>query len=160
MKKEQKQSKLTGLMALIVFSAFAVCLLLVLLTGANVYSRLTRRSQEIYAARTAAQYVSTRVRQARDVVLEDFGGQEALVFREEIDGVSYLTRVYCYDGFLWELFCAESGSFSPCDGEKVLEAKKLSLHLEEDCLYADLTLPDGTLRQLVLYLRNGKEICP
>ena len=76
MKKEQENSKITGLMALLVFAVFAVCVLGVLLTGAGVYKRLVGSGAEDYSRRTAAQYVTTRVRQADragSVGLEDFG---------------------------------------------------------------------------------------
>lgn len=46
------------------FGVFAGCVLGVLLTGADAYQRLTDRGQETFDERTAAQYLTTRVRQA------------------------------------------------------------------------------------------------
>lgn len=163
MKKEQENSKITGLMALLVFAVFAVCVLGVLLTGAGVYKRLVGSGAEDYSRRTAAQYVTTRVRQADragSVGLEDFGGQDALVLREKIGGSMYLTRVYCFDGWIRELFTTESGDFSPEDGEKVLEAEGLSFAMEGSSLLAQITLPDGTVQELTLYLRSEGEVLP
>ena len=163
MKKEQENSKITGLMALLVFAVFAVCVLGVLLTGAGVYKRLVGSGAEDYSRRTTAQYVTTRVRQAGragSVGVEDFGGQDALVLREEIGGSVYLTRVYCFDGWVRELFTAESGDFSPEDGEKVLEAEELSFAMEGSSLLAQITLPDGTVQELTLYLRSEGEVLP
>lgn len=159
MKNERKKSKITDLMALLVFSVFAVCVLAVLLTGADVYRKLVDRGDSCYDSRTAAQYVTTRVRQADQagsIAVEDFGGVEALVLREEINGKAYLTRVYCFDGFIRELFTGENGSFSPEDGEKLLEAEGLSFSLGENLLAASITLSDGTVRELTLYLRSGE----
>lgn len=53
-----------GLLALLLLLVFAVCVLSVLLTGAGTYQTLTRRDQDSYDRRTAAQYLATRVRQA------------------------------------------------------------------------------------------------
>lgn len=163
MKNEPRKSKITGLMSLLVFGVFAVCILAVLLTGADVYKGLVDRGAEDYDRRTAAQYVSTRVRQADaagSVSVEDFSGQPTLVLREEINGTTYLTRVYCYDGYIRELFAAESGSFSPEDGEKLLEAQQLSFSLDGDLLSARITLPDGTAQTVSLYLRSTEEVRP
>ena len=51
--------KWTDLMALLVFALFALCVLLVLLTGAKIYRNLVDRSRESYEARTAAQYITS-----------------------------------------------------------------------------------------------------
>ena len=55
---------LEGLMALLLFGVFAVCLLMVLLTGADSYQGLTRRDRISDNRRVCAQYLATRVRQA------------------------------------------------------------------------------------------------
>lgn len=152
---KEKTSKITDLLALVVFTVFAVCVLLVLLTGAKVYRRLVYSGSESYEARTAVQYVATRVRQAETVTVEDFGGYAALVTSEEIGGETYLTRVYCHDGYIRELFCAENAALSPEDGEKIMEAENLSFSLESGILTARI----GS-REMKLYLRSGKEVGP
>lgn len=48
-----------GLLALLLLLVFAVCVLSVLLTGADTYQTLTRRDQDSYDRRTAAQYLAT-----------------------------------------------------------------------------------------------------
>ena len=143
-----------------VFTLFAVCILMVLLTGADVYTRLVEDGEEAYARRTAAQYLTTRVRQGECVSTEDFGGCDALVFRETIGSRAYLTRVYCYDGAIRELFSAEGGDFSPEEGETVLEASKLSFSLDGALLQAEIAFPDGSTEQLTWYLRTGQEVAP
>lgn len=158
MKQEAAKAKLTDLAAGLVFGVFALCLLLVLLTGADVYGKLVDRGQGDYTRRTATQYLATRVRQADQVsvTVEDFDGLETIVLREQIGGSTYLTRVYCYDGWLWELFTAEGGEFSPEDGQRLTEAENLSLKLENGLLFALLRFSDGTTRELTLYLRSGE----
>ena len=126
--------KITDLLALTVFTAFAVCALVVLLSGAQVYQRLVQRGEDSFRLRTASQYVTPRVRQAENVTVADFDGCEALCIQEEIDGKVYVTRIYCYDGFLRELFCAQSAELSPEDGEKIMEAERMSFSQDEDLL--------------------------
>lgn len=151
---KEKALKITDFLALTVFTVFAVCLLLVLLTGAGVYRNLVQTGQEHYADRTKAMYLTTRVRQSSAITVEDFGGCQALVSREEIDDETYLTRVYCYDGSLRELFSAENAALQPEDGEKILEAESASFSLEDGLLIAEI---DG---ERLLYWTAGKEAAP
>lgn len=159
MKTGQNKRNIDNLLVLLLFGVFAVCILSVLLTGADVYQRLASRDQRSYDQRTAAQYLTTRVRQADrlgDVRIEPFEGQDALVFTEDIDGHTYETLVYCYDGYLWELFVAAGGSFLPEDGEKILAAQDLSIRQDGQLLDMELTSPSGETQALRLYLRSGK----
>lgn len=155
-----KQWKVTDLISLVAFGLFAVFVLLVLLTGADVYRNLVDRGDTHFRQRTVSQYLATRIRQGDDknkISLENFEGVDALVIREEIRGKTYLTRVYCYDGWLRELFTGESSRVSPEHGEKILEVETLSLSLENGMLFLRITLPDGSVQERMLYLRSGKE---
>ena len=60
MKKKTTQHHIDALAALLLFGVFAVCVLAVLLSGADAYQRLTRRDQNAFDRRTAAQYLATR----------------------------------------------------------------------------------------------------
>lgn len=155
---EKKEPKVTGLLVLVVFTLFSLCILGVLLTGAKSYEALVRRGGESYVYRTAAQYLSTRVRQADQmdaISVEDFGGQTALVLRQEIHGETYLTRIYCHNGSLRELFTAETGTFSPEDGERLLALSALSFEKTENTLSAHVTMADGREQTLHWYLHAG-----
>lgn len=152
---KEKSSKITDLLSLGVLAVFAVCALLVLLLGARVYRNLVETGGETYRARTASQYLTTRVRQAGQVEVTDFEGCDALVIREEVGSRVYLTRIYCYDGWLRELYAAESARLHPADGEKILEAEEMTLSLEAGLLRAEL---DGG--SLVLHQRAGREAAP
>lgn len=163
MNNNHQKLDMTALAALLVFAVFAVCILLVLLTGADVYKRLVDKRQQTYDSRTMAQYLTTRVRQADQsgsIATEDFEGVSALVLREEIHGEDYLTRVYAYDGYLRELFTAADGSFHPADGEIILEADTLSFSLTGNTLTVFLEPHGGQTQVLTLFLRSGREVQP
>lgn len=163
MNMKRNNGKTNALVVLLLFGLFAVCILSVLLTGADAYRRLARRDQHSYDGRTAVQYLSTRVRQADglgQVSVRSFEGADALVLTEEIEGQTYETLVYCHDGFLRELFSAAGSEFLPEDGEKVLEAQALVLELEGQSLTARLTGPEGEVRELILYLRSREGAAP
>ena len=81
---------------------------------------------------------------------------DALILTEEIESEAYETRVYCYDGYLRELFTSADGEFYPEDGEKILAAHGLTLSREGRVLTAELTDTEGQVRQMTLYLRSGE----
>lgn len=152
---KEKAYKITDLLSLTVLTIFALCALAVLLLGGRVYRNLAEAGEDSYRSRTACQYLTTRVQQAGKVAVSDFGGADALVIREEIGSRVYLTRIYCHDGWLRELYCAETADLQPADGEKILEADNLNLSLEDGLLTAEI---DGS--SLILRLRSGREVLP
>lgn len=160
--KMKRQGPWSALAVLVLFGVFAGCVLGVLLTGADAYQRLTDRGQTAFDERTAAQYLTTRVRQADaagSISVGEFGDQDhidTLFLEEQVDGERYCTRVYCWDGYLCELYGAVDGAFSPEDGEKVLELQALSLSLTDGSLQAELTGPDGQVQHVLVHLRSGE----
>jgi len=158
MRERSNRQSITTLAALLLLGVFGVSILSVLLTGAGTYRRLVQRHQLSYDRRTCAQYVAARVRQAPSpdaVTLSRFGSSDALVIREDVDGTVYLTRVYCHDGWLMELFAAADGDFAPEDGQKLLPADSLTLTQTGTLLQADIA-HSGETTQVAVQLR-GKE---
>lgn len=159
MKMKEQKRKADAVLVLVLFGVFAVCILSVLLTSADAYRRLAERDERSYDHRVATQYLATRVRQGDEagrILVETFDGVDALVLREEIEGEVYETRVYCYDGYLRELFAAQGEPFAAEDGEQVLRAEALTLSLENQVITAEITDSDGQVRAMTLYLRSGE----
>lgn len=150
---KERTSRLTDFAALMLFAVGAVCVLLVLLLGAKVYRNLVHDSNEHFEDRTAVQYVITRVRQAETVEIAEFDGCQALVIPEEINGETYLTRVYLYDGYLRELFCAADAALSAKDGEKLIPAEELCFQIDGTLLHARVNS-----RQVLLKLRCKEDV--
>jgi hypothetical protein len=156
--KRLMKHHIDGLVVLLLFGVFAACVLSVLLLGADAYKKLTERDQLSYDQRTAIQYLATKVRQADRagaVTVEDFQGVDALVLREDLDGEVYLTRVYCYDGYLRELSSAADADLSPADGEQVLAADSLLVEEQGNALRLQMET-DGSWQQEILALRSGE----
>lgn len=164
-----KRKEHTGtLAALLLFAVFAVCVLFVLLTGAELSGRIRDRDAAVYDSRTAEQYLTTKVRQADrvgQVFVADFSGggsrtqgDTLFLVQQEQDG-GYCTRIYCYDGYLRELFTDLDGEFAPEDGEVILPAERLAFTLTDGLLTVFLDDETEAQRQLTLYLRSG-EVAP
>ncbi len=122
------------LAALGLLVAFAVGLIACLVAGAGSYRRLGDQSAAAYDRRTACAYLSTQVRRAESVSVEPFGEGMALCLHQSLDGRAYVTRIYCYDGWLMELFAASEGRFAPEDGQPVLALDGLGMELKDGSL--------------------------
>ncbi|MBQ9858744.1 MAG: DUF4860 domain-containing protein [Oscillospiraceae bacterium] len=130
MKTQTKSNSLGSILVLLAFALLIVSLLMVLLTGADVVNRLTKRDEVNFDRRTAVSYITMRIHQSDcDGMLSvgTYCDGDALVITENIDGVSFQTLIYCYDGYLYELFCREGYAPDPEYGEKILPADSLSL---------------------------------
>ena len=154
-----KKRNLGFLLVLLVFAVFMVSVLLVLLTGADVVQSITERDQKSYDQRTIIQYISTRVRQADQagaIFVRTAETGDRLVLQEDIDGLLFETTIYCYDGYLRELFAGAGSERDPEYGEPVLPAETLQIMDQNSCLQVELQLPEGKEETLILYLRSGE----
>lgn len=131
---KEKRTKITEVLALLTLTVFAMCVLLVLLMGASAYRGLVDAGEESHGRRTAVGYLTTRVRQAESVELEPFQGYPSLLLQETVGGDTYVTRIYCWDGWLRELYSAPGAGLSVEDGEEILETDAFSCTLEGDLL--------------------------
>ena len=159
MKNNNMERSVSTLAALLMFALFAVGILSVLLSGAGVYQRLTQRDQISYDSRTCTQYIATKLRQVPApgaVAVADFGDGDALVIRETINQEEYLTRIYCHDGWLMELFTGTGGGFSPEDGEKILPLDGMSVEREGSLLTISLSGEDGVAWDLTVSIRGSE----
>ncbi len=166
MKKTIKKNSAMVLAPLLLFVIFTSCILGVLLTGASVYQTISSRNQTNFEHRTIAQYLTTRLRQS-DVATMSFVGDfyegipasdgNTFFIREVINDHTYYTRIYCHDGYLYELFTTAEGAFHPQEGEKLLELKELHFFLDSNLLEIIVTYKDTTVETLILNLHVGKE---
>lgn len=154
MRRKQIQHHIDALIALLLFGVFAVCVLAVLLTGADAYRRLTLRDQAAYERRSCTQYIATKVRQADAVgylSVTDIAGAPALVLGEDSE---YVTYIYCYDGWLRELYAWSEEPPAPEDGQELVPAEGLDLSLEGGLLTVQVTDAQGSEDTLLLSLRS------
>ena len=146
-------------MALMIFGAFVVCVFIVIISGADLYKKLIDKDTDSFNMRTVGQYITTRIHQADSyagVSVEDFCGTDAVVITEQIDGDMYKTWLYCYDGYLMELFGMDDIMLMPEDGEAVLKAEDIKFSLEDDLLKADISVKEGESYEVCVYIRSGE----
>lgn len=145
-----------GLAALLLFGTFAVCVVAVLLTGAGAYRRLTDRDEAVCDRRTRVQYIATRVHQADSLDQVSVSKLEDVTALRLSEDDGYVTWVYCWDGWLMELYTSAEAELGPEDGTRLMEASDLSLYLEDGLLEVGVTGPEGDEDRLCLALRSGE----
>lgn len=146
-----------------VFTLFALVILSVLLSGASAYHRLVEENQIHDNSRTALSYISARVRRAesgQNVQTETFAQGDALILLEQLDGQSYTTRIYCYEGYLMELYTPKEGTFAPQDGTRILPMEALEVTIEGGLLTVTLEDEKQNSGQIALYLPGSEVTAP
>lgn len=163
MKEKSKKSNLTALAPLLIFLIFTICILTVLLTGADIYKKISHRDQNSFQRRTTAQYITTRLRQSDAegmVFVGDFNGEDmgdtgdTLFLKEEINGRTFFTRIYCHEGYLYELFSEAGLEASKQYGEQILKVNALHFTIRENLLYVEITHADSNTETLILQLHS------
>lgn len=134
MRNPDRGQKIGNLLALLIFCAFTAAILLVLMLGANIYQGVSGRNTASADQRLAISYIEAKLRHSDtldDVYLDSFRGYEELtdistLYLEEDYGDSvYHTMIYCYDGWIRELYCEKGLEFTPDAGIKILPAQSL-----------------------------------
>lgn len=163
MNREKKQMGFSAGLVLLTLCVFVVLIMLVVLSGASSYKRLVERSDSVYDWRTASQYLSTKVQQsdqAGAVWVDQFDADtelDTLFLEEETDGQRYITRIYCYDGYLYELYADAAAQLAPGDGMKITPLEALSFTKDGGLITAEISCVDGREIQQVFGLRAGSE---
>ncbi len=139
---------------LVVLTIFSASAFFVVFIGARQYHSVASSMSENYETRTAASYLQERLNQndtAKSVAISDVNGYDAIVLSETVSDASYLTYIYCYNGYLWEITVSEGTKVTPGTGQKIIQAQSFSLDMVSDNLY-HIYLVDGANCEQNLYV--------
>lgn len=151
----------TTFAATLLLGVFALSVVLTILVGAGAYRKLLSRSRQAYESRTVSQYLAGKLHQAPEAVYgERFGSADALVIPQTVGGEAYETRIYCFNGYLMELYCLSGSGLAPEDGEKILPVRDLQLRFEENLLEIQWTDAQGKSAYLMADLPMQEEVLP
>jgi hypothetical protein len=133
--------------ALILFCAFALSMLMVLMTGAGAYKNIRDAVRNHYSEDTCVSYIAMKLRHYdgadNSVTLGDVGGVPALLLSETMDGDEYVTAIYFYDGYVRELFAEAGYDQRPEDGFEIVEASSLTVTSPREGVYGVLCVGIG-----------------
>ena len=132
---------------------FAVCTIIVTVSGLKIYLKIQKDTTLAYQSRTGASYLANRLRGAEgNISLKD---DHTILLTEDECGTAYETYLYFSDNTLWESTVL-SGS-EPIDSEKIVEASDFSVHwIASDLLSFSITGTDGKQDTRTVYL--GKKV--
>ena len=159
--RQEKNHIVDVLFVLALFVVFTLSALVLVILGANVYRQTVRYMDENYTARTDYSYLKEKVRQNDiydSISIGELEGTTALVLTREIGDTDYATYLYLHDGSLRELFMRQGSDI----GSDPLSAGKEIMPLQdwvltsagEHLLHIDLTLEDGTRKELYISLHS------
>jgi len=157
MNKVIKGRSIDTIFVLIVFSIFAVSVLMVLMLGASIYRNINEISREGESEHTALSYIWTKTKnfdKADSISVGDFNGVPALIIDETLGGTEFTTAIYFYDGWLYELFSEAELNFSLEDGSRIVRVDNLTFEALDNGLIKATT---GN-KSLFLIPRSGFDI--
>lgn len=144
---------------MLLFLLFTFMILSVLISGVSVYKNTEEVMRNRYEERTAIAYVMTRLRQCDSynaVSVDSINSINSLVLiREELLGNEYKTYIYCYNGWIHELFVDAYMEFDPEAGTRIVEAEGLEFIIKEPgLLYIKYESDTGTTNNIHINLRS------
>ena len=144
-----------ALSALLLFAAFALCILAVLLSGSRVFSRISERDECSFTTRTIDAYLATELRQSDAIGAISIDGGTIILRENE----GYETQIYCHEGYIYELFTRSDLEAQPEAGEKLLPADSMTPTLSSGLLSIEIDSDSGDTK-LLYALRSGGEAAP
>jgi len=138
MNKAMRGKNIDTIFVLIVFSIFAVSVLIVLMLGASIYQNINEISREGESEHTALSYIWTKTKNfdnADSISIGEFNGVPALFIDETFGDYDFRTTIYHYNGWLYELFSEATLEFSPADGSRIVMVDDLTFEAVDDGLF-------------------------
>ena len=158
MKKSMARSHaLGGVFVFALLGTFAVMGVLLIMLGAQAYNTVVTSAQMSSNERILRSYPLNKVRMNDNVdalEIRQIEGVDVLTITQDYDGDMYETYVYCYDGWLRELFMAQEEEFYLEDGDELIEAQYFRPKIENGMMSFEIGTADGENYQAKLALRS------
>jgi hypothetical protein len=151
-KPVQQQRKTNTVFTLLLFSCFAMAVLITLMLGVRFYQQMIEMASEGYDERTCLSYIWTKVKNSDGIDLisvGSFGGIPTLYFTEVYGDTTYETRIYPFNGWVYELFCESGLEMDPEDGTPIIKTASLSFDSLEGGLIRISTGEDESFSVLI-----------
>ena len=141
---------------LLLFSMYAVCLIVTIIFGAKVYNSIVKNKEESFNKTVAVSYITTKIRNCNEksntIKVSNVDGGEAIVISEEIDGESFETWLYVRNGFLCELFVPVGSDINPMAGTDIIPLEELRAEIKDNLLAISATDSNQNIAKSSVYL--------
>lgn len=128
MRREKRETShvIDSFFVFMLFSIFAICAILLIAFGANIYKKTISNLEEHFNVTTSMAYIEEKFRQS-DISdafsVTEFGDGNALMIKSVVNETNYITYIYKYDDHLKELHMKADNTLSPNAGQNLLEIK-------------------------------------
>jgi len=128
MMKPTQSRKTDVVFSLLLFSTFAIAVLITLMLGASFYQHMADMTRDGYDERTCLSYVWAKIKNSDNIDMisvGDFNGIPALFLYEVYGETKYVTRIYPYNGWVYELFSDVSLEMIPENGTPIIKTDSM-----------------------------------
>jgi len=150
------RKNLDGLFSVALFMVFITVVLVSLLVGTRIYSRLNRQQTMIDDARLGMNLLVNYVR-ATDATGSVGTGEgpegDALVLMEHLRSGTYETRIYLYQGQVVEEYAPEGKPYAPEKAAQIMASDSFSFAYEDGLL--TITTDAGTTEVALRCAKGG-----
>ena len=153
----QPPRMMQNVFVLLLLAVFAVLSTLLVLMGAQVYRSTVARA----AATNDKRIISAVVRSAvwaqdgGEVRIRSYDGVDVLEIVDQFEEETYIQRLFCNDGKLWESYTSAEREFDIESGDTLCDLEGFKPSLVGHMLTIRLTMPGGEESELEIYLRAG-----
>ena len=127
---KQKNHVVDLLFSLALFCVFAASALTIVIMGADVYQKSVNDMNRNSTIRTSLSYLSEKIHQndaENGIRIDQLNDLPSLVLIQNLNGETYETWIYAYDGMLCEIMTDLENGFTPEEGQPILEIGSFSL---------------------------------
>ena len=127
---KQKNHVVDLLFSLALFCVFAASALTIVIMGADVYQKSVNDMNRNSTIRTSLSYLSEKIHQndaENGIRIDQLNDLPSLVLTQNLNGETYETWIYAYDGMLCEIMTDLENGFTPKEGQPILEIGSFSL---------------------------------
>lgn len=136
---------------------FALASITLAVIGTRVYREVTAAASNNNDSQMLLSYLSNKVRafdEDGSVQITNQGGISTLHLSETLEGVSYETTIYCWQGEVWERFAPAEAPFAPQDAAQLTQANSLTFAMiGESLIEATIEMHNGDSHTLHMALR-------
>jgi hypothetical protein len=134
MLKQMPALKSDVVFSILLFTAFAIAVLMTLMLGARFYQGMNEMSHSGHEERTSLSYMWSKIKNNDKIDMisvGEFEGIPSLLLFQVYGETTYVTRIYAYDGWIYELFSEYGFDMLPEDGTRILQADNLAFEMND-----------------------------
>ena len=160
--KRSRLGPVSATAVVLIFLMFIGSSVAVLALGIRAQGALAISSERSFDERTSLSYIAEKLRQndgAGEIYVGDFNGSSAFFIESTLEGVRYVSVLYCYNGYLRELFFEKGTNFSREDGTPLIGIDEITFSEPKKGLIRIEMINENHKRTvMVMFLQSGGEV--